>query len=125
MNSNLLLGLFGAVLLIGALISDAWPQDHHPLHRDFYMNWKQPGTSVSCCNARIETNGVETGDCEPTDAKLVNGRWMVWIRQLNDWLPGDDKIIRERNPTVDGTSAHVCWTRASGIMCFVPPFGGG
>jgi hypothetical protein len=99
-------------------------QDHHPNHKDFYRFWIDPATGGSCCNARIEKDGVETGDCEPTKAKIVGGQWFVYVRQLNAYIPVPDaKVIRERNPS--GQDAHVCWQPNRGVICFVPPDTGG
>jgi hypothetical protein len=117
------------VLAVTVLVAVAFgpvraQQHHHPLHKDFYHQWKQPGTGASCCNARIETDGVERGDCEPSRAEVRNGNWWVWIRQINQWLiVPDAKIIREKNPNV--FDAHICWTPWTGIICFVPPATGG
>lgn len=101
-------------------------QHHHPFHEDFYRGWMRPDVSppASCCNARIETNGIESGDCEPTQAEVRKGQWWVWVRQIGRWLPVPDaKIIHVRNPNV--VDAHLCWTPANGIMCFSPPDTGG
>lgn len=100
-------------------------QDHHPLHHDFYRHWMQPGVSppVSCCNARKTEHGIETGDCEPTKARIVNGNWQAWLRQESRWIDiPDSKIIRERNPT--GQDAHLCWSFGR-VLCFVPEDTGG
>jgi hypothetical protein len=100
-------------------------QDHHPLHKEFYRTWMQPGTNVSCCNARVEVNGVETGDCEPVKAEVRAGNWWAWLRQESRWIQIDDsRIIREKNPTQGGTDAHLCYSYGR-VLCFVPPFGGG
>lgn len=114
--------------IVLGLLANALPvlaqQHHHPLHKDFYQHWKIPGTDRSCCNARVEVNGVESGDCEPTHAIIRNGRWFVWIRQIKEYLPvPDDRVLRERNPNVE--NAHICWTPASGVICFVPEDTGG
>ena len=99
-------------------------QDHHPMHKDFYRFWIDPVTGGSCCNARVEKDGIETGDCEPTKAKIVGGQWFVWIRQENAYIPvPDSKVLRERNPS--GQDAHVCWTPNRGVICFVPEDTGG
>lgn len=111
-----------AVLSIGAAVG----QDHHPLHRDFYRHWMQPGVHppLSCCNARVEVNGIESGDCEPTRGRIRNGQWQAWIRQTGRWLPvPDEKIVREPNPNI--FDAHVCWTAERGIICFKPEDTGG
>ncbi len=74
--------------------------------------------AASCCNARIASpNGVEVGDCEPTEARLPHRGPFIEVP--------DAKILREHNPTQGGTDGHLCWTPANGVMCFVPPFGGG
>jgi len=100
-------------------------QDHSPHHKDFYRLWLQPGTSVSCCNARVELNGVETGDCEPVKAEVRGGNWWAWLRQESRWIEIDDsRILRERNPTQGGVDAHLCYSYGR-VLCFVPPFGGG
>lgn len=99
-------------------------QNHHPLHQDFYRHWKDPVTGGSCCNARVEINGTEIGDCEPTRAKIVAGQWFVWVRQLNAYIPVPDiRVLRERNPT--GQDAHICWQPNRGVICFVPEDTGG
>lgn len=121
--------LFALVVIMWCVIAafkkQAHGQDHHPLHRDFYRTWKQPGTDVGCCNARMAGPfGGETGDCEPTKGEVRNGQWFAWLRQESRWLPiPDAKVLRERNPNV--FDAHLCWTPASGILCFVPPDVGG
>lgn len=97
---------------------------HHPLHKDFYRYWKQPGTNVSCCNARIERDGVEVGDCEPTRAEIRSGVWWAWVRQERRWIEVPDaKLVREPNP--NGVDAHLCWTPSQGVICFRPPDTGG
>ncbi|MCF8533062.1 MAG: hypothetical protein K9G48_08670 [Reyranella sp.] len=110
-----------AIAMVSTAARHAWSQDHHPLHRDFYRHWMQPGVHppASCCNARIEQDGHEEGDCEPTQGELrpskVDGvvRWHAWLRQESRWIEIDDKLIlRERNP--NGQDAHLCWTPASG-----------
>lgn len=99
---------------------------HHPLHKDFYQKWRDPtNPQISCCNARLEgPDGTEVGDCEPTLAIVVKGRWVAWVRQIGDWvIIPDNKILRERNP--NGQDAHLCWTQLRGVICFVPPDVGG
>jgi len=110
-----------ALLLFAA---PALAQQHSPFHNDFYRYWKQPGSSLSCCDARIENGGIEVGDCEPTQAVMHAGRWVAWLRQEGRWIEiPDSRIIRERNPNV--VEAHLCWSPASGVICFVPPDTGG
>ena len=68
MTTRAVATLFVIVLAIGAVVSACWPkpakaQDHHPAHRDFYRLWMQPGVypPASCCNARVERDGIEVG----------------------------------------------------------------
>lgn len=116
--------LFAIVLIVGC--ASARAQDHHPLHRDFYRHWKAPDNpTASCCDARMAGPfGGEIGDCEPTQARVVDGRWQAWVRQTGVWIAvPDEKIIREPNPNI--FDAHLCWTPQRGVICFKPPDTGG
>ncbi len=124
--------LFLAVLLIGAgvaILNRANGQDGHSRWHMYYQHWKQPGTTVSCCNARvISESGIDlVGDCEPTRGEIRQGQWWFWYRQESRWIPiPDDRLIRERNPS--GEEAHLCTRRQDGqvvILCAVPPDTGG
>lgn len=106
----------GIVLVLSAtagLAQSASPLgqgDHHPHHRDFYRHWMQPGVTpaVSCCNARMTVQGVEVGDCEPTAALLISGRWYARLPHAGPFIEvPESKVLRERNPTQDGTDAHL------------------
>lgn len=125
MRCRLVLLVVAAGIVLGGMIAAARAQTgHHPHHRDFYRHWKQPGSDLSCCDARIEREGIEVGDCEPTQAEVRNGGWFAWLRQERRWIEiPDSRIVRERNPNV--TDAHLCWTPMSGVLCFVPPDTGG
>lgn len=134
MNTRALATLFVIVLAFGAVLQVFLPlkaraQDHHPNHADFYKKWMRPdGSGLSCCDARMERGGVETGDCEPTKAELRRGgdgvvRWHAWLRQESRWLEiPDNKLVRERNPNI--FDAHLCWSWGI-IHCFSPPSTGG
>jgi hypothetical protein len=117
-----------AMIFVGLMLLAvvAFGQDHHPLHKDFYHKWRAPDNpDVSCCNARMPgAFGGEIGDCEPTQARVVNGQWQAWVRQQGIWIPiPEAKILREKNPNIfDG---HLCWTPDRGVICFVPPNVGG
>lgn len=57
----LMLGMIALGLVaLGYSIAKA-QSPHHPLHRDFYREWKQPGSDKSCCNARVMAWGQEIG----------------------------------------------------------------
>ena len=121
-----LLGLAGILILAP---TNARSQDHHPLHREFYQEWKQPGSGASCCNARIviqsNSGPIELGDCEPVAAEIRNGQWYGWLRQESRWVEiPDSQIIRERNPEQGGPNGHLCYAHGR-VVCFVPPDTGG
>ncbi len=130
MNTRATATLFAAVLAFGAVVQVFLPlkaraQDHSPHHADFYRHWMQPGVHppLSCCNARIEKDGQVTGDCEPTQAKIVKGGWVAWLRQESRWVEiPDDKLIREPNPNI--FDAHLCYNHGR-VLCFKPPDTGG
>jgi len=111
-----------AITAAGAALAQTAPH-HHEFHRDFYRHWMQPGTGVSCCDARVTRDGQEVGDCEPTRAEIRAGAWWAWLRQESRWIEiPDARIIRERSPNV--TDAHICWNYGQ-VLCFVPPATGG
>lgn len=112
------------LLLAFTAASTALAQEphHHEFHQDFYRHWKQPGSTVSCCDARVTRDGREIGDCEPTRAEIRAGTWWAWLRQESRWVEiPDARIIRQRSPNV--TDAHLCWNGR--VLCFVPPATGG
>jgi hypothetical protein len=127
MNSNFLLAAaFALVLATGLFIGRyARADDHHQFHRDFYRTWQQPDNLGSCCDARISwPSGAETGDCEPTTAKLIAGRWYAQMPNGGAFIEVPaGKIIRQFNPSRDGTDGHLCFTPQRGVLCFVPPAG--
>lgn len=143
-----------AVLIAAAFmfygINHARAQDHehrdpapHERYHDYYLNWQQPippnsnGFVPSCCSANTYTEDGQVhlmGDCEPTTAELRRDEKgdTYWVALLPRYfieqgygpevvIP-EAKIIREINP--EPQSAHLCWTPSSGVLCFVPPFGG-
>jgi hypothetical protein len=109
------------------VVSKAFGQSGHERFHHYYLHWKQPGTTVSCCNARVNQGGVEVGDCEPTRYEMRNGDWYAWHRQQDKWIKvPDDRLLRERNPS--GEEGHLCSVNHSGqwvILCAVPPDVGG
>lgn len=125
-NRSLLIAAVLAAFEASALAqSENHGSGHSQFHRDFYRYWREPGNpDASCCNARIEVDGHETGDCEPTKARVRDGHWEAWVRQTGRWekIP-DEKIIKQANPNV--FDAHLCWTLIRGTICFVPPDTGG
>ena len=121
--------LFAIVLIVGAAIAATRAQDGHSRWHHYYQHWKQPGTGISCCNARvIGPNGEDlTGDCEPTRMEIRGGGWVAWLRQESRWIEVPDaKVIREPNPSSE--EGHLCAVKQMGgwlILCAVPPDTGG
>jgi hypothetical protein len=116
-----------AIIVVLAQLSPAYAQHGHERWHQYYRTWLQPGTTVSCCNARITQFGIESGDCEPTKYEMRNGDWYAWHRQQDKWIKvPDDRLLRERNPS--GEEGHLCSVNHSGqwvILCAVPPDTGG
>jgi hypothetical protein len=107
-------------------------QHHHPFHRDFYSKWQRPNGMGSCCNARIVgPDDRESGDCEPSEARVATGEdgrphWFARLPHHGDFIEIPDRlVIRERNPEQGGADGHLCWTPSTGVLCFVPPDTGG
>jgi hypothetical protein len=117
-------GLCATMAALSATLA-AYAQDGHARWHMYYQNWKQPGTTISCCNARINIMGIEHGDCEPTRYEMRKGEWYAWLRQESRWLHiPDDRILKERNPS--GEEGHLCFnTHTRQILCAVPPDTGG
>ena len=121
--ASIVLFVLALLSIAGAAAQTVLPFHHHPFHQDFYRHWKQPGTNVSCCDARVTKDGQEIGDCEPTRAEIRKGVWWAWLRQESRWVEvPDGRIIRERSPNV--TDGHLCWNFGQ-VLCFVPPATGG
>ena len=123
---SLLVAAIALVIALVFLAAHAFAQDGHARWHQYYLHWKQPGTTISCCNARIATPGYpEIGDCEPTRYEMRNGEWYAWLRQESRWLHiPDDRIIKERNPS--GEEGHLCYAlHSKTILCAVPPDTGG
>jgi hypothetical protein len=104
-----ILTLTGFLLLLGVSVSAhaAPPPDADPALSPWFNSLKQPGSGVSCCSI---------ADCRPVDYRTVANHYEVFIG--GDWLPvPPDKIVtRGDNPT---GQAVVCWTKSTGILCFV------
>jgi hypothetical protein len=127
------MALVVSVIVFGfAPMTKAEEIGHRLHHESDYRFWKQPGTDISCCSDH---------DCAPVKAELREGKWFAlrqneWFdvpdeKGPGEWLPlrqsqwievPDAKIIRERNPTVEG--GHLCYSSGK-VICFVPPNTGG
>lgn len=103
----------------------------HAQHHDVYRHWHIPGTELSCCNAKKTVDGVTTGDCYQTRARIapsakpeLKGAPAWWaMKDTGQWVEiPDAKIVREANPDPTGESASLCIADASMVpLCFRPP----
>jgi hypothetical protein len=87
---------------------------------DQYMDWKQPGTEISCCHDR---------DCYDTESRFEHGQWYALRREDRRWIAIPEKAVLKDGATPDG-KAHLCAPAPiteddSRIYCFRPPFMGG
>lgn len=113
-----------AVLLILASIGAALAQsgrhgDGHAEHHDWYQRHKQPGTSVSCCGARmVKPDGTVEGDCRPVRAfRTDDGSWHAVVDGRPFRIPRS-VILNDAAP--DGR-AHLCMSEAGTPLCFFEP----
>jgi hypothetical protein len=95
------------MLLIAAPLHAAPPNDADPAMAPWFNSLRQPGSGISCCSI---------ADCRPVDYRTVDNHYEAFIE--GEWraVPPDKVLTRADNPT---GRAVVCWTKLSGIMCFV------
>jgi hypothetical protein len=96
-----------ATLGLATAARAAPPPDADPALAPWFNSLRQPGSGMSCCSI---------ADCRPVDYRTVDNHYEAYIE--GEWrpVPPDKVITRADNPT---GRAVVCWTRLSGIMCFV------
>lgn len=83
---------------------------------DWYSSLTQPGTGFSCCNSKKHS---PHGDCEPTTARYVEGKWQALHEDV--WLDVPDSIILKDIESPDG-KAHACVGKyTKKVICFVLP----
>jgi hypothetical protein len=76
------------------------PPQHAQIHNDFYQHWMRPDDRrFSCCNQK---------DCEPVQAKIINGRWHVLRPADQKWLPVPTSQIETERDSPDGRN-HACF----------------
>ncbi len=83
------------------------PENADPSLSPWFQSLRQPNTGYSCCSI---------ADCRPTDYRITGDRYEALIQ--GKWLtvPPEKVLPRTDNPV---GRAVVCWTPATGIMCFV------
>jgi len=100
-----LLIIFAA--LLAAPSSAAPPPDGDPTLAPWFNSLRQPGSGISCCSV---------ADCGPVDYRTVSDHYEAYID--GEWriVPKEKVLTRADNPT---GRAVVCWTKPTGIMCFI------
>jgi hypothetical protein len=95
------------LLMIATPGQAAPPPDADPAMAPWFNSLRQPGSGISCCSI---------ADCRPVDYRTVDNHYEAFIE--GEWraVPPDKVLTRADNPT---GRAVVCWTKLSGIMCFV------
>lgn len=94
--------IVGLTALIVWLVMGLPPARAH----DIYLDWKVPGTAVSCCDRR---------DCRPTRARMTDREtWEAWDGERWVDIP-PNRVLRMRSP--DGRS-HLCEAHGA-VFCFV------
>lgn len=121
----IVLGVLLAIVGLAFMAGRVTAQDHaegHLKYHPAYSTWKQPGTELSCCNAKETANGVTVGDCYPTAFRLTPSGWQAQ-RDTGDWIDiPDSRLLREPNPDPSGVTGHLC--EGYGIVfCARPPTG--
>ncbi len=96
-----------ACAMLAAPSRAAPPPDADPAMAPWFNSLRQPGSGISCCSI---------ADCRPVDYRVVDKHYEAYIE--GEWrpVPPDKVLTRADNPT---GRAIVCWTKLSGIMCFV------
>jgi hypothetical protein len=93
--------------LLSVPAAAAPPPDADPTLSPWFQSLRQPGTNVSCCSI---------ADCRPVDYRTTPSGYEVWIEDRWQAVPPEKVLQRADNPV---GRAIVCWTKMTGIMCFV------
>ena len=90
------------------------PPEHAAIHDHFYSTWTRPDDRrISCCNLK---------DCEPVQARRVNGTWFVLRSADMKWLPVPPSRIETERDSPDGRN-HACFQQpgmSDTVFCFLP-----
>ena len=101
-------GLLAVTLCCLARIAPAAPPpDADPQLAPWFNNLRQPWTNALCCSV---------ADCRPVESRLNGDHYEALIE--GEWRSVPDHLILNRadNPT---GRAVACWTKQTGILCFV------
>lgn len=83
------------------------PPNPDPNLAPWFESLRQPHNGASCCSI---------SDCRPADYRTSGDHYEVMLEDRWVAVPPDKVLRRLDNPTGRGV---VCWTPATGIMCFV------
>jgi hypothetical protein len=83
------------------------PEGADPALAPWFQGLHQPGTGISCCSI---------ADCRTTDYRTEGDHYEAFVQDRWIVVPPEKVLSRTDNPT---GRAVVCWTPATGIMCFV------
>lgn len=83
------------------------PENADPKLAPWFQALRQPDTGISCCSI---------ADCRQTDYRTSGDHYEALIQDRWVSVPPEKVLSRTDNPT---GRAVVCWTPATGIMCFV------
>ena len=101
------------LLVLAALLGTAAtayarpPPNPDPALVPWFESLRQPRTGASCCSI---------SDCRPADYRTSGDHYEVMLEDRWVEVPPEKVLHRLDNPTGRGV---VCWTPATGIMCFV------
>ena len=102
----------------GALAQHQHPPQHSAIHETFYSDWYRPDDRrYSCCNKK---------DCEPVEARKINGTWHVLRDADKKWLPVPATQIETERDSPDGRN-HACFQppgMSDTVFCFIAGAGG-
>jgi hypothetical protein len=99
--------IVAAALLAATPALAAPPDDADPALAPWFNSLRAPWTNALCCSV---------ADCRPTDARIAGDHYEAFVGGQWRAVPPDRILQRTDNPT---GRAVVCWTPATGIMCFV------
>src|SRR4051812_43641866 len=102
-----LFALFALSLLPpGALAKP--PPNPDPNLSSWFQSLADPETTLPCC---------DEADCRPIDDRIARDHYEVLLGHVWTRVPDERIVHRTDNPT---GRAILCWSKALGIMCFIP-----
>jgi hypothetical protein len=87
------------------------PPNANPAFSAWFESLIDPDTSVPCCSL---------SDCRMVEHRMARDHFEVEVEGQWVSIPEEKVLHRTDNPT---GQAVLCWSKALGIMCFVPGAG--